>query len=432
MVTWVGRLRKAAREDLAVLDDNDRLEFENLLQLLRLTLLVAPLLVLMAYGTPAVGYALAIAAAVGISFGWVALLSSIAPNLLLRGQLGLRVLDCVVVYLVLVNYHGFLHNAYYDSVYLLFVVAAAATHGRLGSWLLSAIAGAAVLVSRLQLISNGAFPFEMRHVSDAVFYAVLFALVSTAVAFLMRTSAEVVRRREQAWRMELEDSIQLRDAMLTGVTHDLRTPLTVIKVQTQLLRRQPGTSSIWSSLDQIERAATRMAGWIDELLEASKVNTGEAIPLDLEPVDLTLLARRAVAAHQQHTHRHVLTLEGDPEPVIGTWDASRLDRVLDNLLGNAVKYSPRGGRVCVRVEQRDGWAELVVYDEGVGIPPEDLGRIFNPFQRGSNVQGRIAGTGIGLSSTRRIVEQHGGRLEVNSEPGRGSAFTVRLPLQTPA
>src|SRR6476620_10212950 len=108
MVTWVGRVRKAAREDLAVLDDNDRLEFENLLQLLRLTLLVAPLLVLVAYGTPAVGYALAIAAAVGISFGWVALLSSIAPNLLLRGQLGLRVLDCVVVYLVLVNYHGYL------------------------------------------------------------------------------------------------------------------------------------------------------------------------------------------------------------------------------------------------------------------------------------------------------------------------------------
>jgi signal transduction histidine kinase len=72
-----------------------------------------------------------------------------------------------------------------------------------------------------------------------------------------------------------------------------------------------------------------------------------------------------------------------------------------------------------------------VYDEGVGIPPEDLVRIFDPFQRGSNVQGHIAGTGIGLSSSRRIVEQHGGRLEVNSEPGRGSAFTVRLPLQTP-
>src|SRR4051812_28084059 len=196
MVSWVDRVRKAAREDLTVLDENDRLDFENLLQLLRLTLLVVPVLVLLAYGTPAVGYALAIAAAVGISFGWVALLSSVAPNLLLRAQLVLRLLDCLVVYLVLVNYHAFLHNAYYDSAYLLFVVAAAATHGRTGAWLLSAAAGVAVLISRLQLISNGAFPFEMRHLTDAVFYALLFVLVSMAVAFLMRTSAEVVRRRE--------------------------------------------------------------------------------------------------------------------------------------------------------------------------------------------------------------------------------------------
>jgi signal transduction histidine kinase len=216
--------------------------------------------------------------------------------------------------------------------------------------------------------------------------------------------------------------------MLTGVTHDLRTPLTVIKVQTQLARRRPDAGPFDATLAQIERAATRMSGWIDELLEASKVQSLDEMQLDLQPTDLTELARQAVAAHQQTTNRHLLKLEGEPGPVIGCWDGARLARVLDNLLGNAVKFSPQGGRIGVRIHVADGRAVLVVYDEGIGIAADDFKRIFDPFQRGSNVEGRISGTGIGLTSTRRIVERHRGRIEVSSIPGRGSAFTVYLPL----
>jgi signal transduction histidine kinase len=109
--------------------------------------------------------------------------------------------------------------------------------------------------------------------------------------------------------------------------------------------------------------------------------------------------------------------------------------VLDNLLANAIKYSPAGGRIVVTLgqDQRQGedWAVLTVQDEGVGIPAVDLAHIFERFRRGSNVTGRFAGTGIGLSGARRIVEQHGGTIAVESEQGRGSMFTVSLPLTPP-
>src|SRR6266508_4592464 len=449
MASWSDRLRQAEREDLEILDSPDRLAFERLLQWLRLSFLATPPLVLVAFGMSALPYALGIVAVVALSFTWIAVLTQRAPQRVLRWQLWLRVVDCGLFYVVLVNYHGFLHNAYYDSVYLLFVVAAAATHGRRGAAILSATAGVAVLLSRIQLIASGAVAFEIRHLTDAVFYALLFAITSTAIAFLMRTSADVVRRREHAWRTELAErnvdleraaaelakSVQLRDAMLTGVTHDLRTPLTVIKVQAQLARRRqngrtdPEAQTMRSGLEQIERAATRMAHWIDELLQVSRVQATEEMILDVNSADLVQLTRQAIAEHQNNTRRHVLALHTDPEHVVGLWDSARLERVLDNLIGNAIKYSPQGGPIDVRVARQDGFAVLQVHDEGVGIPAADLPAIFEPFTRGSNVEGRITGTGLGLTGTRKIVEHHGGTLEVESREGQGSTFTVRLPLE---
>lgn len=102
---------------------------------------------------------------------------------------------------------------------------------------------------------------------------------------------------------------------------------------------------------------------------------------------------------------------------------------MDNLLGNAIKYSPEGGCVRVSVAARDGWATITVDDTGLGIPGEDLAHIFEPIRRGSNVVGCIGGTGMGLASAQRIVERHGGSLSVRSKPGNGSTFTIRLPLR---
>ena len=119
------------------------------------------------------------------------------------------------------------------------------------------------------------------------------------------------------------------------------------------------------------------------------------------------------------------------ETLDGPWDPVRVARVLANLVGNAIKYSPGGGEVRVSVVREPGpggdWAVVSVSDHGLGIPEADLPHIFERFQRASNVAGRIAGTGIGLAISRRIVERHGGTIDVRSEEGVGTTFTVKLP-----
>ena len=427
-----------------ILEPRERLEFEHLLQWLRLSFLLTPILILLAFGLPAVPYAIGIAIAIALSFTWVGLLMRYRPRLLLDIQLWLRILDCGLVYLVLVYYHGFLHDSYYDTVYLLFVVAAAATHGRRGAWTLSGVAGLAVLASRLQLIASGAMRYEPRHLTDAVFYTLFFLVTATAVAFLMHKAAAVVSRRERALHAaisernaalertagELAESVRLRDAMLTGVTHDLRAPVTVVKVQAQVLRRR-ADPQILVGIDRIERAATRMARWIDELLEVSTLRGPEDLLLNLEHTDLVKLAYDALDEHRQNEGRHDLMFQAEPLEIVGLFDPPRMQRVLDNLLGNAIKYSPKGGCVRLEVAASDGWATIAVRDQGVGIPAEDLPHVFEPFVRAGNVVGRISGTGIGLASAQRIVQGHGGTLSVESEPDKGSTFTIRLPL-TPA
>jgi signal transduction histidine kinase len=225
----------------------------------------------------------------------------------------------------------------------------------------------------------------------------------------------------------LAETIQLRDAMLTGVTHDLRTPLTVIKLQAQLLRRRPRDQPA-SAGEQIERAATRMARWIDELLEVATVKTADELHLALETTDLLQLVRQVVAEHAQSAQRHEVTIETDRIEIVGQFDASRIVRVMDNLVGNAIKYSPHGGTVRVQVAADDQWATITVSDCGLGIPADDLPHVFELFRRGGNVVGQFSGTGIGLSSAHRIVHRHGGTMSVASTSGLGATFTVCLPL----
>jgi signal transduction histidine kinase len=130
--------------------------------------------------------------------------------------------------------------------------------------------------------------------------------------------------------------------------------------------------------------------------------------------------------------RHSIRIETDVKRVVGDWDEARIERVMANLLSNAVKYSPKGGEISIRTTElnRDGeaWAAFSVTDRGIGIPPAEIDKVFEPYFRGSNVQRSISGTGVGLAGTRHIVEQHAGEIHVDSEVGRGSTFTVMLPL----
>jgi signal transduction histidine kinase len=236
---------------------------------------------------------------------------------------------------------------------------------------------------------------------------------------------------------ELRAQIAARDEFMASVSHDLKSPLTFIKGMASLRRRRasstPESAPLIDALDQIEASAGRMTEQLDELVDVSRLESGRALDLRRGQTDLVALARKAVDQHQQTTDRHALQVIAEVSELVGDWDGMRLSRVLDNLLGNAVKYSPRGGAVQVAIGVDGRAAErtaiLRVSDCGEGIPPSDLPHIFERFHRGRNVEGRIPGTGIGLAGVQHIVELHRGSILAESQVGQGTTFTLRLPLE---
>jgi signal transduction histidine kinase len=256
--------------------------------------------------------------------------------------------------------------------------------------------------------------------------------------------AEELARRaalavDHAWLYhQLQQGIRTRDEFLLAASHDLKNPLAAIQGQAQLLRRRATRAGsldrerVLKGLAQIETSTRMMAQLLDEWSDVARLQMGEPLHLDRQPTDLVALTRQIAAAQQQTTESHQIVVKAAEDELVGLWDAMQLARVLGNLLGNAVKYSPAGGTITValsRDERAEGaWATLAVRDQGVGIPAADLPHIFERFHRGSNVAGHIAGTGIGLATVRQIVEQHGGTITVESWPDKGSTFTVQLPL----
>jgi PAS domain S-box-containing protein len=232
-----------------------------------------------------------------------------------------------------------------------------------------------------------------------------------------------------------QEAIRLRDDVLAAVSHDLKGPLTAIAGQAQLIQRrlaQPEAlelADMDEALDRIKRATGRLSALVNELLDVARLQAGRPLQLHLRTTDLVELARRMADEWQETAPHHRVRVETDLLSLVGTWDQFRLERVLDNLLGNAVKYSPRGGEIVLSVAEDGDRAILTVRDQGIGIPAADLPRVFERFHRGANVARRTRGSGIGLSGARQIVEQHGGTITVESQERVGSAFTVQLPLR---
>lgn len=250
-----------------------------------------------------------------------------------------------------------------------------------------------------------------------------------------RSAAEEAERQA---RLQAEEAARIRDEFLTSVAHDLKNPLGTIKGYAQLLERRaakadsPTAAKLGEGLTKIDTMATRAIDQIDELLDLARLQADQPLPLDLHPTDLVALVNRAVAEYQQMSTRHQIRVEEDLPELYGVWDALRLERLLGNLLWNAIKYSPDGGEIVVKVGQEDGEtngvAILVVSDHGIGVPSADLLHIFDRFYRAANTTGRLPGTGLGLAGGRQIVEQHGGTISVESQEGAGTTFTVRLPI----
>jgi signal transduction histidine kinase len=272
----------------------------------------------------------------------------------------------------------------------------------------------------------------------------LLAVTALVIASL---TLHLGSRLTRAYARQIDEASQV-DQFVAAASHDLKTPLTAVKTRAQLLKRRlaradpPDGRWLEEGLGEIDAVATKMARQINALLDATRVRRGSVLELQPRPVDLVALTRRVAAEHQETTEHHTLLVDSTVESLTGSWDGERLERVVANLLGNAIKYSPAGGEICVRIRLEparahrtdvngatsgDAWVTLTVQDQGLGIPARDLPHIFERYRRGGNVAGTISGSGIGLAGARQIVEQHGGEITAASD-GAGSTFTVRLPL----
>ena len=233
--------------------------------------------------------------------------------------------------------------------------------------------------------------------------------------------AAKVRAREEATR--------LKEDFLSAAAHDLKTPLTTVVAQAQFLERKavrdPSAPSDLQGLQRIVREGQRLAALVTDLLDAARMEQGRLIS-DREPVDLGALVTEVVSRQDASPQPTELDVRG---AIVGNYDRRRIEQLIENLVENAKKYSPEATPVRVEVWQHDGEARISVQDEGIGIPPTDLPKIFERFSRGSNVDDRkFHGMGLGLYICRGIVEEHGGRIWAESEIGRGSTFHVALPL----
>ncbi|MDQ2655355.1 MAG: PAS domain-containing sensor histidine kinase [Chloroflexota bacterium] len=226
--------------------------------------------------------------------------------------------------------------------------------------------------------------------------------------------------RDIGERREIE---RLQREFLAMATHELRNPLAGIKGNAQLMRRRAAYNE--RAVDAIVAQADRLDQLVGDLLLASQI---EADHLELVPEETDLVAEARAAADAVGVAEAGIRVEAPAAPILVAADRQRLGQVFANLLANAAKYSHDGGEIVVRVGCNDDEARVAFVDRGVGIPPEILPHLFDRFYRAPDAAGRAPGLGLGLFISRRIVEAHGGRIEVESEPGQGSTFTVVLPL----
>lgn len=236
---------------------------------------------------------------------------------------------------------------------------------------------------------------------------------------------------------EAQDAVRVRDQFLSIASHELKTPLTALLGNAQLLQRRAIREGSFSARDQralhvIADQAVRLNKMIAALLDISRIEMGQ-LSIERVPMDLSALARRVVAEMQPTLERHTIDYADAGAPLWVEGDELRLEQVLHNLIGNAVKYSPAGGTVTVRVEQRDSRVCAVIQDQGIGIPAESVPQLFTRFYRADNVNPQnISGMGIGLFVVKEIITLHGGTVEVTSQESQGSTFTICLPQASAA
>ena len=227
---------------------------------------------------------------------------------------------------------------------------------------------------------------------------------------------------------ELEAAQAIKDEFLALVSHELRTPLTSIRGYSELLAEEELTEDQREFLAVISRNSGRLLSLIDDLLVMTQIQSG-GLPLELGDVILNDLIASSTEAAKPFAASKQIALQIESEADLATeGDPLRLGQALDNLVSNAIKYTPNGGRVSITTAHDGETATIKVSDTGIGIPKGEQAQIFGRFFRTSNARiSGIQGTGLGLAITRGIVEAHGGTIGFDSEEGGGTTFCITLP-----
>jgi PAS domain S-box-containing protein len=246
----------------------------------------------------------------------------------------------------------------------------------------------------------------------------------------------IVRDVTDRWRLE-QQTTQRLDEFLGIIAHELRTPLAglIAFVQTLLVQTAQGKGpplAAWQqqALEGLDQASARLSELTDDLLDIARLQARQ-LELHPQPTDLVRLAQRAVERQQIMTGRHTITLVSAVKRLVLSIDPRRIEQVLSNLISNAIKYSPEGGPIAVTINRDIQRAEAIlsVRDHGIGIPAQQQVQVFQRFVQAENARAHgIEGAGLGLYLCRAIVEQHGGRIWLESVEGRGSTFFIALPV----
>jgi signal transduction histidine kinase len=228
---------------------------------------------------------------------------------------------------------------------------------------------------------------------------------------------------------EVRKATEMKSQFVSMVTHDLKTPITSIQGFVEIiLTRNPPLEKIHGYLQIVREETERLVRIINNLLDLAKLEAGE-FKLNRVPVNLVQLIHEALPILSKKSQIHKIHFQ-PPESIPDVWaDQDLIIQVIYNLLSNAIKYSPEGGKIEIRISTMGDFVEIDIEDEGIGIPPGKLAKLFEKFYRvNSELTQGIEGTGIGLANVKYIIEAHGGSIKVKSQEGRGSLFAFFLPV----
>lgn len=262
------------------------------------------------------------------------------------------------------------------------------------------------------------------YIAKPISPVIVLARVKTHLA-LYKQTRELEMNYKKLQRLE-----ELRDNLVHMVVHDMRSPLTVIQMALRFLADGAGKQLDVESQQDIADAVANsetLAKMVNDLLDVSRFEANQ-MPLNLQENDLVNTLEQAIDKFGLHATAGRIYIQSEFENVLLRFDREVIRRVITNLVGNAVKFSPNGADIRITVKSSDDKVEVSVHDDGPGIPEEYQNKIFEKFGQATNKQDRIPSTGLGLTFCKLAVEAHHGEIGVDSEPGKGSRFWFSLPL----